>query len=126
MFISLKILGSVIRKLHFLIMDGKIIHAACMRTTITVIAEGVAIIERERNRIYISREPCIKAIAQQEFYIDSIFNRGDRHCVEQIHMKLVVLYNLYDVLTSRDLLRSTQNVSIREQVIVFLQIIGRN
>jgi hypothetical protein len=37
-------------------------------------------------------------------------------------MKLVVLYNLCDVLTSRDLLQSTQNVSIREQVIVFLQI----
>jgi DNA-directed RNA polymerase subunit RPC12/RpoP len=31
-----------------------------------------------------------------------------------------------DVVTSRDLLRSTQNVSIREQVIVFLQIIGWN
>jgi len=41
-------------------------------------------------------------------------------------MKPVVLYNLCDVLTSRDLLQSTQNVSIREQVIVFLQIIGQN
>jgi hypothetical protein len=41
-------------------------------------------------------------------------------------MKLVVLYNLCDVLTSRNVLRSTHNVSIREQVIVFLQIIGRN
>jgi len=53
-------------------------------------------------------------------------NRGDKHCVEQIHMKPVVLYNLYDVLTSRDVLQSTQNVSIKEQVIVFLQIISRN
>jgi len=53
MFISLKILGSVIRKLHFLIMDGKIIHVACMGAVVTVIAAGVAIIERERNRIYI-------------------------------------------------------------------------
>jgi hypothetical protein len=58
--------------------------------------------------------------------MDSILNRGDRHCVEQIHMKPVVLYNLCDVLTSHDLLRSTQNVSIREQVIVFLQIVGQN
>ena len=41
-------------------------------------------------------------------------------------MKLVVLYNLCDVLRSRDLLRLTQNVSIREQVIVFLQIRDRN
>jgi hypothetical protein len=41
-------------------------------------------------------------------------------------MKPVVLYNLCDVLTSRDLLRPTQNMSIREQVIVFLQIIGQN
>jgi len=41
-------------------------------------------------------------------------------------MKPVVLYRLCDVLTSRDLLRSTQNISIREQVIVFLQIVGQN
>jgi hypothetical protein len=41
-------------------------------------------------------------------------------------MKPVVLYNLCDVLTSHDPLRSTQNVSIREQVIVFLQIVGQN
>jgi hypothetical protein len=53
-------------------------------------------------------------------------NRSDKHCIEQIRMKPVVLYNLCDVLTSCDLLRSTQNVSIREQVIMLLQIIGRN
>jgi hypothetical protein len=117
MFIFVKLLGSVIRKLHFLIMECKIIHAACMRV---VVPARVAIIEQERNIIYIPRQPRINAIAQQEFYIDSILNQGDRHCVEQIRMKPVVLYNLCDVLTSRDLLRSTQNVSIREQVIVFL------
>jgi len=107
-------------------MNSKIIHAACMEAAVIVIATGVAIIEQERNRIYIPREPRINAIAQREFYIDSILNQGDRHCIEQIHMKPVVLYRLCDVLTSRDLLRSTQNVSIREQVIVFLQIVGQN
>ncbi|KAG5248705.1 nuclease HARBI [Salix suchowensis] len=85
-----------------------------MGAAITVIAAGVSIIEEERNRIYIPREPCINAIAQREFYIDI----GDRHCVEQIRMKPIVLYRLCNVLTSRNLLRSTQNVSIREQVIV--------
>ena len=88
-------------------MDSKIIHAACMGAVVSVIAIGVAIIEQERNKIYIPREPCINTIAQQEFYIDNILNRGDRHCVEQIHMKPVVLYRLCDVLTSHDLLRST-------------------
>ena len=63
-------------------MDSKIIHATCMRTDVTVITAGVAIIEQERNRICIPREPRINAIAQWEFYIDSILNRGDRHCVE--------------------------------------------
>jgi hypothetical protein len=101
-------------------MDSKIIHAACMRVAITVIATEVAIIEQERNRNYIPREPRINAIAQREFSMDNILNRGDRHCIEQIHLKPVVLYNLCDILTSHDLLRSTQNVSIREQVIVFL------
>ena len=107
-------------------MDSKIIHATCMGVVVTVIAAGVAIIERERNIIYIPREPRINTIAQQELYIDNILNRDDRHCVEQICMKPVVLYDLCDVLTSLDLLRSTQNVSIREQVIVYLQIISRN
>jgi hypothetical protein len=102
-----KFLGFVIRKLHFHVMDSKIIHAACIRTTVTVIAIWVAIIKQERNRIYIPREPRINTIAQREFYIDNILNRGDRHCVEQIRMKPVVLYRLCDVLTSRDLLRST-------------------
>jgi len=88
-------------------MDSKIIHAACMGAAITVIATGVAIIKQERNRIYILREPRINAIAQREFYIDSILNRGDRHCIEQIRMKSVVFSRLCDVLTSRDLLRST-------------------
>ena len=97
-----------------------------MRAAVTVIATRVTIIEQEINRIYIPRESRINAIAQREFYINSILNWGDKHCVEQIRMKPVVLYNLCDVLTSRDLLRSTQNVSIREQVIVFLQIIGQN
>jgi hypothetical protein len=107
-------------------MDSKIIHAACMGAVVTVIATGVVIIEQERNRIYIPREPRINAIAQQEFYIDSILNQGDRHCVERIRMKPDVLYRLCDALTSRDILRSTQNVSIRKQVIVFLQIVGQN
>jgi hypothetical protein len=105
-------------------MDSKIIHAACVGAAVTVIATGIAIIEQERNRNYIPREPHINAIAQREFYMDNILNRGDRYCVEQIRMKPVVLYKLCDVLTSHDLLRSTQNVSIRGQVIVFLQIVG--
>jgi len=107
-------------------MDNKIIHAVCIGVAVTVIATGVTIVEQERNKIYIPREPRINAITQWEFYIDSILNRGDRHCVEQICMKPVVLYNLCDVLTSRDLLRSTRTVSIREQVIVFFQIVGQN
>jgi hypothetical protein len=121
-----KFLGFVIKKLHFHVMDSKIIHAACMGAAVTVIAIGVAIIEQERNRIYIPREPRINAIAQREFYIDNILNRGDRHCVEQIRMKPIVLYRLCDVLTSHYPLRSTQNMSSREQVIVFLQIVGQN
>ena len=101
-------------------MNSKIIHAASIKATVTVIAVGVTIIEQEINRIYILKELRINAITQREFYIDSILNQGDRHYVEQIHMKPVVLYKLCDVLTSHDLLRSTQNVSIKEQVIVFL------
>jgi len=55
-------------------MDSKIIHAACKGAVVTVIAIGVTIIEQERNRNYIPREPCISAIAQREFYMDTILN----------------------------------------------------
>jgi hypothetical protein len=55
-------------------MDSKIIHAACMGAVVNVIATGVAIIEQERNRNYIPRESRINAIAQREFYMDSILN----------------------------------------------------
>jgi hypothetical protein len=63
-------------------MDSKIILAACMGAVVTVIVTGITIIEQERNRNYIPREPCINAIAQREFYMDSILNQGNRHCVE--------------------------------------------
>jgi hypothetical protein len=50
-----KFIGYVIRKLHFLVMDCKIIHATYMRAAVTVIAAGITIIEQERNIIYIPR-----------------------------------------------------------------------
>jgi hypothetical protein len=45
-------------------MDSKIIHAACMGAAVTVIDTWITIIEQERNRNYIPREPRINAIAQ--------------------------------------------------------------
>jgi methionine synthase II (cobalamin-independent) len=59
-----KFLGFVSRKIHFFVMDSKIMHAACIGAVVTVIATGVAIIEQERNRNYIPRESRINAIAQ--------------------------------------------------------------
>jgi hypothetical protein len=98
MFISSNFLRFVIIKLHLLVMDNKIIHATYMKANVIVIATKITIII-----IYIPKKSHINAISQKEFYIDSILNQGDKHCVEQIHMKLVVFYNLYDILTSHDL-----------------------
>ena len=86
----------------------------------------VTIIERERNIIYIQRESYINAADQREFYINSILSWGDRHHVKQTRMEPIIFYHLCDLLTSQDLLRSNKNVSIREQMIVFLQIISQN
>ena len=63
-------------------MDSKIIHAACIWAVVPVIATRIAIIEQERNIIYIRRESRINTITQREFYIDRILNRGDRNYVE--------------------------------------------
>jgi hypothetical protein len=49
MFIFLKFLGSVIRKLHFLITDSKIIHAACIWAAVTVLATEIKFIYQENH-----------------------------------------------------------------------------
>ena len=99
---------------------GKIIHALYMRATVIIITIEVTIIKWQKNTIYIPKESCINTISIKKNCINIILNWDDRHCVEQIQMKLVVFYNLCDIFTSHDLLRSIQNVSIREKTIVFL------
>ena len=64
-------------------MDSMSIHAAYMGEIVSILAEGVNIIERERNRIYIPKEPHINVDDQREFYIKkNILNQGDRYCVK--------------------------------------------
>ncbi|GMI86646.1 hypothetical protein like AT5G41980 [Hibiscus trionum] len=41
-------------------------------------------------------------------------------------MRLIAFFNLCDILTRKNLLQSTRAVSVREQVIIFLHIIGHN
>ena len=87
-------------------MDSKIIHATCMRAAVTVIATGVAIIEQERNTIYIPREPCINAIAQRELYIDSIEGFDE-----------IILGDAFDHLVQNEMLAKafmTKNVNLRK------------
>ena len=52
--------------------------------------------------------------------------RGDRHCVDQIRMSPLAFEKIYDLLVLHNLLQATTNMPIREQLLIFLEIIGHN
>ena len=59
-------------------------------------------------------------------YINSILHGSERHCVSQIGMKPIAFHQLCDILTQGEHIRLIVNMSVREQVLIFLHIIGHN
>ena len=59
-------------------------------------------------------------------YINSILHGSERHCVSQIGMKPIAFHQLCDILTQGEHIWLIVNMSVREQVLIFLHIIGHN
>ena len=64
--------------------------------------------------------------AEREHYINSILDGSERHCVSQIRMKPITFHQLCDILIEGDHVRPTVHMSVKEQVLIFLHIIGYN
>ena len=97
-----------------------------MGVAASLLAFGIIVVQRFRSRNQIVHEPCINRDYERESYINSILYGGDQICIDQIRMRPIAFFNLCDILTRNNLLHSTRSVNVREQVIIFLHIIGHN
>ncbi|GAV62916.1 LOW QUALITY PROTEIN: DDE_4 domain-containing protein, partial [Cephalotus follicularis] len=59
-------------------------------------------------------------------YMNSLLCRGDIHCIDQIRMRPVAFYELCNILTRYNLVRQSRNMSIKEQVLLFVHCLGHN
>ncbi|MCD7459498.1 hypothetical protein HAX54_041064 [Datura stramonium] len=91
-----------------------------------VLSSGVTIIIAYENQSSIPREPYTNKDQERKFYMNNILNGSDVHCVGQIRMSKHVFYELCNALRSTSLLRSTKNMYVQEQVLIFLEIVGFN
>ncbi|KAJ8423350.1 hypothetical protein Cgig2_026110 [Carnegiea gigantea] len=62
----------------------------------------------------------------RENYINSLLLCGDKHCIDQIRMSPIAFFRLCEALERKLLFVSTMNMSVKEQVLMFLHLIGHN
>ena len=90
-----------------------------------VLLVGVALLRKPQcSRLH--KAFYVNHVAKIEHYINSILHGNERHCVSQIRMKSIAFHQLCDILTLGEHIRLIVNMSVREQVLIFLHIIGHN
>ena len=104
----------------------KKIQAAVLATVAFVLAVGAIILEDIRSRRFIIRQPRVNRDYEREGFISDILHRGDTCCSFMIRMRPVAFYELCRILVERNLVRETIYMSVTEQVLMFLHIIGHN
>ena len=107
-------------------MDRKKIQAAVSGAYVAILGACYYYLQKVKRSRRLHRQPHIRAHEQRDFYVNSLLSRGDRHCNEQLRMSPSVFHNLCHLLTENNLLQHTRNITIREQVMMFLQIVGFN
>ena len=107
-------------------MDNRKIRTNFLAIIASVLAVGALILEDIRSRQFRTREPHVNRDFERESYINSILCSGDEHCINQIRMRPIAFFELCKILSEKNLVRETINVSIKEQVVVFLHTIGHN
>ena len=74
----------------------------------------------------IPRQPYVNRDVDRENYINSVLYCGDTHCLNQIRMRPGPFFKLCEMLERRVLLVNRKHMSVREQVLMFLHLIGHN
>uniref|UniRef100_A0A803N8W4 Transposase n=1 Tax=Chenopodium quinoa TaxID=63459 RepID=A0A803N8W4_CHEQI len=94
-----------------------------------IIASVLSLVEEYRlrnKRPRIIRQPYVNRDSLREANINSILHCGDTHCLGQIRMRPAPFYSLCNILVERGLLRESVRMSVKEQVIIFLHLLGHN
>jgi hypothetical protein len=107
-------------------MDNRKIRANFLAIIASVLAVGALILEDIRSRRFRTREPHVNRDFERESYINIILCSGDKHCINQIRMRPISFVELCKILYEKNLVRKTINVSIKEQVVIFLHAIRHN
>jgi hypothetical protein len=106
-------------------MDEKIL-ATVMAAVASILAIGAVILEDIRSKRLLRREPHVNREYERGIYMDSILYGGKQDCIDQIRMSPTAFFGLCKSLADNNLIRETINMSIKEQVLMFLHIIGHN
>lgn len=107
-------------------MDNSSLPAVIMEATTSVIALGVVLLKGLRSRRVMPREPHVNREYERETYMNDILWRGDMRCLHHIRMRPIAFYALCKILSENNLLQETIHMSIKEQVLIFLQTIGHD
>ena len=83
-------------------------------------------IDNETRIPQIPRQPFVNRDVDRENHINSVLYYGDAHCLNQIRMRPSPFFELCEMLERMALLVNTKYMSVREQVLMFLHLIGHN
>ncbi|KAM3289739.1 hypothetical protein P3S67_018028 [Capsicum chacoense] len=115
---------------HFLMLMGSTNQDeddAIIRVAATsVLAAGFAIIIAYEHESRIPREPYVNKDQEREFYINSILNGSDVHCVGRIRMSKHAFYELCNALRRNSFLCTVKDMFVQEQMLIFLEIVDYN
>ena len=101
--------------------------AAILASVASVLLVRVALLRKlRRRRRQLPRAPYVNHAVKREEYINSVLHGTERHCVNQLRMKPIAFHHLCHILTEGEHVRPTIHMSIKEQVFIFLHIIGHN
>ncbi|XP_071928619.1 uncharacterized protein [Coffea arabica] len=92
----------------------------------SVLAAGYAALEVYKTPVVIPKPPHVNRERAREDYMDSILYGSSSYCIDQIRMDQTTFFQLLNTLTIRGLLQPTIHMSVREQLLMFLQIVGYN
>ncbi|KAJ8423645.1 hypothetical protein Cgig2_006676 [Carnegiea gigantea] len=83
-------------------------------------------IDNETRIPQIPRQPFVNGNVDRENYINSVLYCGGTHSLNQIRMRPGPFFELCEMIERRALLVNAKHMSVREQVLMFLHLIGHN
>ncbi|XP_038685894.1 protein ALP1-like [Tripterygium wilfordii] len=105
-------------------MDDNQIRTSIMGSAASVIAVGLVVLRKLGSTNSIPREPHVDQECERERYMNTVLYGSETHCVNQIRMTPDAFFSLCDFLKRHSLVHATRDMPIREQMLIFLSIIG--